>query len=284
MMLQKPSSRWAGAKVLLFVPLVGLAMGAFAHTAYVVPNDKVTKEKPKVSAPAPKSSSATTQLKTNTLDEKGKKTMEVIAPADIESISVQKDTLNPKRNVMKVTIKNTPATTDQESRKSIVFSGDLSKAKLLYYIDGKEASQEEMKALSPNQIASIAIDKSDASVKERGYDASVHITTRPEEESSASRTVVIKDNSSVSLMTSNGANESTIEVQNDGSSHNMRLTSSGMNEKALVVIDGKRASRKDLLQYNPEQIESITVLKGKQATDLYGKRGENGVIIVTTKR
>ncbi len=44
MMLQKKSSRWAGAKVLFVVPLTALALGAFARTVYVVPEDKVTKE------------------------------------------------------------------------------------------------------------------------------------------------------------------------------------------------------------------------------------------------
>ena len=44
MMLREKSSRWAGARALLLLPLVGLAVGAFAETAYVVPDDKVTKE------------------------------------------------------------------------------------------------------------------------------------------------------------------------------------------------------------------------------------------------
>ncbi len=35
MMLQKKSSRWAGAKALFVVPLAGLALGAFAETVYV---------------------------------------------------------------------------------------------------------------------------------------------------------------------------------------------------------------------------------------------------------
>ena len=35
MMLQKRSSRWAGAKALFVVPLAGLALGAFAETVYV---------------------------------------------------------------------------------------------------------------------------------------------------------------------------------------------------------------------------------------------------------
>ena len=35
---------------------------------------------------------------------------------------------------------------------------------------------------------------------------------------------------------------------------------------------------------NPEDIESISVLKGPNAAALYGSRAGNGVILVTTKR
>ena len=35
---------------------------------------------------------------------------------------------------------------------------------------------------------------------------------------------------------------------------------------------------------NPQDIETITVLKGAAATSLYGSRGNNGVIIITTKK
>lgn len=42
MMIQKRSSRWAASKVLLLLPLVGVALGAFAETVYVVTDNKVT--------------------------------------------------------------------------------------------------------------------------------------------------------------------------------------------------------------------------------------------------
>ncbi len=42
MMLRKKSSRWAAARTALLLPMVGVALGAFARTAYVVvPSDKV---------------------------------------------------------------------------------------------------------------------------------------------------------------------------------------------------------------------------------------------------
>ena len=42
MMLRKKSSRWNYARALVFLPLVGLALGAFAETVYRVPVDKGT--------------------------------------------------------------------------------------------------------------------------------------------------------------------------------------------------------------------------------------------------
>ncbi len=35
---------------------------------------------------------------------------------------------------------------------------------------------------------------------------------------------------------------------------------------------------------NPDDIESINVLKGAAASALYGTRGQNGVIMITTKK
>lgn len=50
----------------------------------------------------------------------------------------------------------------------------------------------------------------------------------------------------------------------------------------LVVVDGQlRDSMSDI---NPEDIESMDVLKDASATALYGARASNGVILITTKR
>lgn len=59
-------------------------------------------------------------------------------------------------------------------------------------------------------------------------------------------------------------------------------TITGDNE-ALVVIDGAISSNTVLAQLPPETIKSVNILKGSQATSLYGSQGVNGVIVVTTK-
>lgn len=50
----------------------------------------------------------------------------------------------------------------------------------------------------------------------------------------------------------------------------------------LYVVDGKVVGI-SLNELNPDQIESITILKDGSATALYGKEGQNGVVVITTK-
>ena len=52
----------------------------------------------------------------------------------------------------------------------------------------------------------------------------------------------------------------------------------------LIVIDGVVAESVGLDMINPQDIESIDVLKDASATAIYGARGGAGVILVTTKR
>ena len=57
-------------------------------------------------------------------------------------------------------------------------------------------------------------------------------------------------------------------------------TLTNRNEGPLVLVDGIERSFNNL---DPEDIESITVLKDAASTAVYGVRGGNGVIIITTK-
>ncbi len=62
-------------------------------------------------------------------------------------------------------------------------------------------------------------------------------------------------------------------------------------EDPLIVIDGLamdnvgvKGAANPLTMVNPNDIESFTVLKDASATAIYGSRGSNGVIIITTKK
>lgn len=69
-----------------------------------------------------------------------------------------------------------------------------------------------------------------------------------------------------------GADAATIYVRGKGT---------WSDSSPLIQVDGVERSMSDL---NPEDIESITVLKDASATAVFGVRGANGVILVTTKR
>lgn len=56
------------------------------------------------------------------------------------------------------------------------------------------------------------------------------------------------------------------------------------NNDPLYVVDGIALSSTGLSQINVNDIESMEVLKDASATAIYGSRGANGVIIITTKR
>lgn len=56
------------------------------------------------------------------------------------------------------------------------------------------------------------------------------------------------------------------------------------NNEALVVLDGMQTTSTVLALINPNDIESVSILKGGQAATLYGSAGINGAIVITTKK
>ena len=57
----------------------------------------------------------------------------------------------------------------------------------------------------------------------------------------------------------------------------------GSAQTPLILIDGTESSSYDLNALAPEVIESFSILKDATATALYGSRGANGVMLITTK-
>ena len=48
--------------------------------------------------------------------------------------------------------------------------------------------------------------------------------------------------------------------------------------------EAKSMLTEEVEKYNPKDIETVTVLKDKAATETYGEKGKNGVIIIVTKK
>lgn len=54
-------------------------------------------------------------------------------------------------------------------------------------------------------------------------------------------------------------------------------------EQPLFVVDGMAFEEGSVYDLDPNDIESISVHKDASATTLYGPRGANGVVVITTK-
>ena len=76
-------------------------------------------------------------------------------------------------------------------------------------------------------------------------------------------------------VTGNGQPNSTAKVR-------IRGFSSFENNDPLYIVDG--VPTQDINSMNPNDIESLSVLKDAGAASIYGSRASNGVIIITTKR
>ena len=61
------------------------------------------------------------------------------------------------------------------------------------------------------------------------------------------------------------------------------VTSFGYANNPLILIDGLEVTTDDLARIEPDNIASFSIMKDATATSLYGARGANGVILVTTK-
>jgi len=71
-------------------------------------------------------------------------------------------------------------------------------------------------------------------------------------------------------------NNAAIRIRGTGS-----ITASS---EPLIVVDGIQISTTAYNGINPDDIEDVTILKDAQATAIYGSRGSNGVLLVTTKQ
>ncbi len=97
---------------------------------------------------------------------------------------------------------------------------------------------------------------------------------------------------SVNIVTDNalGSNPNLIPEINIRGNSSLPMSVYELNQRAskqlnapLVIMDGFEISLQKLMDFNDEEIENINILKDASATAIYGSRGANGVIVVTTK-
>lgn len=81
----------------------------------------------------------------------------------------------------------------------------------------------------------------------------------------------------VTVASAGGAPGATASIKIRGSS------TFGSNQDPIYIIDGVIIGSASA-DFNPNDVETITILKDAAATALYGSRGMNGAIVITTKR
>jgi TonB-dependent SusC/RagA subfamily outer membrane receptor len=127
----------------------------------------------------------------------------------------------------------------------ISLSAQVDKKDPLIVINGK-ISNINLSSLEPCDIESMSVSKSQAAKDAYG---------------------ILAENGVISIITKDYI---TTESQKDQPT------------KPLVLVDGEVYTN-NLDSIDVQEIESVSVRKDKSAIELYGKAGENGVILITTK-
>jgi len=194
----------------------------------------------------------------------------------------------------------------------------LSEKPILYIVDGKEINDFNItENLNPDEIESIDVLKDGAAISLYGDKAKngvIVVTTKQNSgdentnnnqkrtekifkirksdaaiaNSIIEKTTIILDKNDdssesedmvgVSYATSDSGNKFTLRV------NSKTLDLSKYDESnPLIILDGKEVENVDVSKLEPNNILNITVLKDKAATEKYGDKAKNGVIIINTK-
>ena len=199
MMLRKRSSRWAGAKVLFLLPLTGLALGAFARTAYVFPDDKGKKENVSIRIEGANFYSS---------DGKSGKPLFVVDGLEVASI----DTLSPDRIASVTVLKDASAEAlyGEKGRNGVVVvsTKDAAGGARDYSVDAEDGSVKvvvrgsgKMSDVRVSGSSTVPADKAgiDAGAKTRGHVVSVTGSDGKKTVVSQSR-VTVTDDGGVTVM------------------------------------------------------------------------------------
>ncbi|MEO6837026.1 MAG: energy transducer TonB [Ginsengibacter sp.] len=148
--------------------------------------------------------------------------------------------------------------------------------------NGKEISNKEMKNISPNNILSINILKGGNAIKkygEKGKDGVLEITTKNDEDITVTADTIYIGGHSTSKRISDNE-KFTGNVKFTGKAFYIK---SRIPDGTLIFVDGKEISNDEMKNINPDNIQSMSILKGESAIKKYGNKAKDGVIEITKK-
>ena len=228
MMLQKPSSRWSAGKALLMLPLVGLSLGAFARTVYVLPQEQ-------------------------------DKVMQNSSNDQIAKVENPADTL--KGKVIRIADKAAPQTKG-EIRTVTITGSNAEPSEMTVYIDGQKVDSDALKNVDSQSVAGVTVLKGksaeDAGYESKGDNHKVIVISTKEGattvENGESKTV----QTTTVVVNKSGNSESgdkTIVINGNSGNYASQLNG------AKIILDGKRITAEELGKVDSSQIDNIVVDK-----------------------
>ena len=152
--------------------------------------------------------------------------------------------------------------------------------KPLVFVDGEEAiGDDPLSSISPDRIKSLSVMK-DKSAKEvygdKGKNGVILVSLLTEEEYQAKQKLP-----KPAKVSTEGELPKKAHFYMGGP-HDAEWHTSQAKNAALIIIDGKEAlGVNPLNDLSPDRIKNFAVLKDKAATDAYGEKGKNGVVMIT---
>ena len=147
----------------------------------------------------------------------------------------------------------------------------------LYIVDGKTISEAEIQKINAEDIESISVLKNNSAIGmygNKGKDGVILITTKK-----SNRDVLSIGTGTMDSL--RGDVKNLIKRTQENSSQNLDQI---LENPPLIIVDGEKMSKDfELNSINPDEIQSMSVLKDKSAIEIYGEEGKNGVIIITKK-
>jgi TonB-dependent SusC/RagA subfamily outer membrane receptor len=151
----------------------------------------------------------------------------------------------------KAVVQDTMKINISKEKQKIVGKPSVDKKKAIFIVDGIRMNYDEAQTVDPHEIDNVSVLKGDAATSVYGAEAKdgvVIITTRK------------------------GGNTSLTDHQ-----------TGILDGKPLILMNGVAITKEEMDKINPDDIESVNVLKGEQATRLYGEKGKNGAVIIKPK-
>ena len=256
MMLKQKSNPWARLKYLYVLPLTAVAVVAFARP-------EISRELEKISSAKISEIVPVTATPSTVSDD----TIRVVgAPINIqESMQKQLDDF---------------AKSAEEGVKKAKQRVEASQYLIL--VDNEVSSYDQLDQISPENIESFGIEqkKNCQGVLDKfnAKDKKGVITVKTKEGIASGK--VSKDEVRVVGYSTMDNLEKPLNIRV------MKRDSAGVSVNAtpLIIVDGEELVDKSVDEINPNTIESISVLKDESAATLYGEKGKNGVILITTKK